>query len=289
MMSSPRTTPRPVEGARPDTVTPTDSAPAFGDIFQIDDGGKGVSPDVLGLWSQPASGGGIIFAARGAPRDAPVWRVNVPPEPQSRSAAFATMQSSLALTDEAIYVAGARLDEFVRSRLVTTESTGQPTFSGKGETRQPEALLNHLLLSASNSTTFGGPLDLFDDWKGAFDDLTAFVEQIQQLLQSYAWVDTRRDGQRIALTRVTWSGDFDTIYLADAGADTIPVHAQALTTALASRQLLLKQFVAVVRGASELAALALFAVNPLLALPAALRFLRLLFEEYRKGQDQAQP
>ena len=110
-----------------------------------------VTPDVLGMWSRETSaGGGISFAARAAPSNVPVWRVNLPPDAESMNVAFNSLQASLWFTDEAIHVAVNCLTEYVQSQTGAAGSKRQPTFSGKSASRQPEAELNHLLLAGRN-------------------------------------------------------------------------------------------------------------------------------------------
>ena len=62
------------------------------------------------------------------------------------------------------------------------------------------------------------------------------------------------------------------------------VHRQSVAAAIASRQRLLRQFVTVVRCAEQLAAIL---INPLLAFPAALKFLRFVLQEIRSAAQAA--
>ncbi|MBI4675277.1 MAG: hypothetical protein HY741_26845 [Chloroflexi bacterium] len=246
--------------------------------FQVVERGSVMSPDLFGVW-QSSGTAPAAFAARGARGNIPQWRVDLSESGES-TAAFGALEASLYATGNALRLAETRLADFVAVQQSVTARRLPATFASAPK---PEAELNRLLFSASSSAAFG-LTDWFDDWKQAFDEFIAFAQQIQQHVMNYAWVDTRIADVRVGVTRVTWGGDFETV-LADARTGSA-VHQAALRAALLSRQQLLKQFVAVIRGAGQLAALALIAANPVLALPAALRFLKLLFDEILKSQNE---
>jgi hypothetical protein len=244
--------------------------------FQLVERESVMPPDVFGVWqSAPASVG--AFASPGTRSDIPRWQIDADASPQETANAFLTLHASLNATDRALFAAQTRLRDFVRVQQTLPTQYSAAAFA---TAPQPEAALNQLLLSAQGSIAFGWT-DQIGEWKQAIDEFIAFTQQIQQHVLNYALVDTRVAEARVGITRVTWGGDFESVLTTQAHA----VHEAALRAMLLSRQQLLKQFATVVRGAGELAGLALIAANPALALPAALRFLKLLFDEIRKSQN----
>lgn len=246
--------------------------------FQVIEQTRVMSPDVFGVWQAPRTG--AAFGAWNEPANMPQWRVDLSAQPQEIAHAFTVLESSLQATDNALALAKTRLDDFVNVQQTGSTLRRATAFASAPE---PEAELNRLLLSAGQTVAFGAT-DWVGDWKNAIDEFVAFAQQIQQHTLSYALVDTRVAQARVGMTRVTWGGDFESVWTRGT-AQTNLAHQAAVRAALLSRQQLLKQFVSVIRGAGQLAGLALIAANPVLALPAALRFLKLLLDEIRKSQS----
>lgn len=244
--------------------------------FQLFERESVMPPDVFGVW-QTAPVSASAFSAAPTRTEIPQWQIDADTSPQETATAFLTLHSSLDATDRALQLAQTRLRNFVRVQQTLPAQYNVATFA---TAPRPEAELNQLLLSAQASVAFGWT-DQIGEWKAAIDDFVAFTKQIQQHALHYAVVDTRVADARVGVTRVTWGGDFESVLTAQAH----EVHEAALRATLVSRQQLLKQFATVVRGAGELAGLALIAANPALALPAALKFLKLLFDEIRKSQN----
>lgn len=246
--------------------------------FQLVERDSVMPPDVFGVWQTlPVSTS--VFTETGARPEIPQWQIGADASPQENANAFLTLYSSLEATDRALVSAQARLRDFVRVQQALPAEHNVTTFA---IAPKPEAELNRLLQPAQGTVAFGWT-DQIGEWRQAIDEFVAFTKQIQQHVVNYAVVDTRVADARVGLTRVTWGGDFQSVLTAQK--QTNLVHAAALRATLLSRQQLLKQFATVVRGAGELAGLALIAANPVLALPAALRFLKLLFDEIRKTQN----
>jgi len=242
--------------------------------FQLVERDSVMPPDVFGVWQTARASSAFAAPTRA---EIPRWQIAADASPPETARAFMTLHASLQATDGALRLAQTRLRDFARVQQTLPIQYSAAAFA---TAPQPEAALNSLLLSAANNAAFGWT-DQIGEWKQAIDEFSAFTKQIQQHAMNYAMVDTRVDDARIGMTRVTWGGDFESAVTAQANA----VHAAALRATLLSRQQLLRQFATVVRGAGELAGLALIAANPVLALPAALRFLKLLFDEIRKSQN----
>ena len=250
--------------------------------FQIIEQNSIMPPDVFGVW-QTAGAPVAAFSTHGSGSAStslaiPQWQIDVSAEPEAAANAFLALQDSLSATDNALALSKTRLRDFVNVQQNIRTSYHAAAFA---TAPKPEKELNQMLLGAASGVAFG-ITDSFGDWQKAIDEFAAFARQIQQHALSYALVDTRVAETRIGITCVTWGGDFETVLTSDE-TQSQRAHQAALRATLRSRQTLLRQFATVVQGAGELAGLALIAANPILALPAALRFLKLLFEEIRKA------
>ena len=251
-------------------------------VFELAEPTRGVLPDVMQVWDVRAPSASAFSSPR-ARVTIPQWRVNLPPDAREIVSAFRTLDASLVLTDNALAHASFRLEQFVQAQHVLPEKISVKSFASAPT---PERMLSLMVNLPSEKRAFGSPFDWLGDWRQAIDEFKTFIAQLQQHVWNFAWVDTELAGARIALSRVNWLGDFQTSYRDDANTVQVELHQRALHGALGSRHRLLKQFVTVIHGAAQLATLALMATNPLLALPAALRFVKLLFEEYRKHQTE---
>ena len=253
-------------------------------VFELADAALDDTLDVYGVWKKSPPARQLAFAT-GTRRStrAPAWRVNLPANYQEAAVVLADLRTSVAATLDALTQAQARLHRFVV--LSRHPPKARKSFA-TALANAPEAELTRLLASLQVTPTYFGLAGLFDNWKEATQEFLSFVQQVQQHLSYYAWVETRLVGERKGMTIVTWLGDFNTAFAGSLSREQIELHQQALTLVLASRQQLLRKFVVVAQGAAELAKLAALASNPVLALPAALRFVKFLLAEYRKANKE---
>jgi hypothetical protein len=122
-----------------------------------------------------------------------------------------------------------------------------------------------------------GELTRRPDFRAAAEQVAAFFEKVREAVRNYTRVVTRIDGAVIAVTEVAWTGHFRAVWAAGRPVDEATRHAVAVTLALRTRDLWLRLAATVLAGAVRLTAL--FAANPLLALPAAYRFARQVIEQ----------
>jgi hypothetical protein len=123
----------------------------------------------------------------------------------------------------------------------------------------------------------GDALARLPDFREAAEQVGAFFEKVREALRNYARVITRLAGVVVAVTEVTWTGDFRAAWGSGLRVDDAARHQAAVALALRTRDTWLRLAATVLRGAAQLAAL--FALNPLLALPAAYRFARQVIEQ----------
>ena len=115
------------------------------------------------------------------------------------------------------------------------------------------------------------------DFRQAAEQVSAFFEKVRESVRNYALIVSRMEGIRVAVTEVSWTGDFRSAWATGLSLDDAARHTTAVQLALRTRDLWLRLAATVLRGAFQLAAL--FAANPVLALPAAYRFVRQIIEQ----------
>lgn len=109
----------------------------------------------------------------------------------------------------------------------------------------------------------------------------AFAAQVRATLGNYAVVETRVAAALVARSSVSWTGSMRSLLLAGISADQHELHRRTLALALRSRAALLRTFATVTRGAAIVATAISSPAGPLLALPAAWRFVSQLLEDLR--------
>jgi hypothetical protein len=148
----------------------------------------------------------------------------------------------------------------------------------------PEAQLSRMLVSLHGAGTYGWPGSL-DEWRQALQEFNTFVDGLTRHIAYYAYLETQVAGQRMALSAVTWLGDFASAFQSGASAEQLAGHLEALSAAVRGREQLMQTFVIVARGAAQLAKIAVLATTPggiLLALAAALKFVTSTLEQLGK-------
>ncbi len=150
----------------------------------------------------------------------------------------------------------------------------------------PELELSHWVLSAKGQWAASGQSsygleDTFRQGYGeAREQALGFLAQVQRSLANFAIVETRSGGRVAGRTEVSWLGSFATLWAGQESASLARQHEQSLALALATRSAWLRLGSLVIQAALKLSALA--SVNPLVALPAAYKYLTEILEQYRR-------
>ena len=103
--------------------------------------------------------------------------------------------------------------------------------------------------------------------------------QLRRLVHHWAWIETQVGQERIALTTVDWTGDYQTTWLDGLTVRETGLHLDAVRLALASRHALLRLMIVAVTGALELALKASVTGGQILLIPAVYRYVRDLLAE----------
>jgi hypothetical protein len=122
------------------------------------------------------------------------------------------------------------------------------------------------------------------DWEEAKRQCDSGIERLQQLISHAAWVETRLQGELLAQTVVSWTGDTRTVWGQGAAPPRLAWHRRSLALALASRATLLRVFFIVTQNTVKLSVLLAVPGGAVLALPVAWKFVNQVLAEV--GQHQ---
>jgi len=243
--------------------------------------------DPFGVWDAPPSD------VRAAVVEPLTWRVDLP-EVADGLAAISARIDAMQRGDAYLTRAESELEAFIQEATAASDPLRAGAISfGVGDAatetfyEQKQALRDMLtgfaLLETrqlAGDVAFGGA-DLFrkkDDREGFQDSYRrwqAFVERVKQMVSQYARIETAIAGSAIGLTRVGWTGDFETRWLAGVPALSREAHRQTVNLALASRIALIRVVSVVTTGAAGLIlkSVALPPGGQVLLIPAARRFI----------------
>jgi hypothetical protein len=234
--------------------------------------------DVLGIWVQaPAE---AVPDEWGAPVPATShWRVDLAADPRLASRG---LRSHLALIDRVgpvLPVAERRLWDFAQQ----IDRPGAASFD-LGTTPLPPAEQElwslTMAMRGQVAQSFYPGEDLVNRWQGYIKEAGDFIDQARRALSMFVVIDTTLAGRELGRTRIGWLGDVQTGWYRAAPADHVSLHGDAVTLALATRNMWLLIASRITGSAVRLGG-ALLAGSPILAAPAAWRFIKQIVEEVR--------
>lgn len=251
-------------------------------------------PALLGVWTTaplsgfaegrptPAEGVAFDVAAAGPP----VWRANLPADPDLAAAHLDRAEASLDISLTALIVAGERISVLVEERRRLPAGLAFDISETEVKLAQPEMELLALLEEVER-----GPRPVHfeaGEEVGGLTQVTAqfreFVDQLREVVTHYALVETRSQGQLLGQTAVDWTGDMDTVWQEGLDTAQMALHQRTLRLALASREMLIRMFTLVSSGAARLSVLLATPGGAILALPAAWKFINQVRDEIEKYQ-----
>ncbi len=243
-------------------------------------------PDPAGLFDhwQPAPSGEVSFAAPGLEPEpeAMVFRMELPADPaladevldeqwRRVSGAEAALPDVRARAAAAVRQARAAASDPVSFSTEAIEGPEGELLRELGALRQPQAELTQFGLGEWLQEKAGLP----PEWQAALDRAGPMLERAQNAVRYNAYVETEIDGEQIARTAITWSGDADTQWARAALAGDLHSHARALRIAVTSRAVLIRLFILTARLAAQLAAPG----GAALALPGAWKYVNQVLAE----------
>lgn len=246
-------------------------------IFEVLEPTQGVSPPP-GPWaSRPAPA--AAFSTGGDPEaGAAIWRANLPADPLEARVALGAAAASLRAQEQALDQAARRMGRAAR---------GGASFSSAGAPSPEQEML--AVLYDARPEDEGASFGIGDSIKGAMEEaqeqFQTFVNQVFDTVANFAVVETRVGGVLIGRTSVGWGGDTRTLMAAGVTADQALLHRRTLALALRSRAALLRSLAVITRGAGIVATAVSSPAGPLLALPAAWKFVDQLIKETKAPQN----
>ncbi|NJM39877.1 MAG: hypothetical protein HC853_03425 [Anaerolineae bacterium] len=273
---------------------------------------------VLDLWGQTRSRSSAFEAMAPEAPTNPVWQVQLPAQAGSAQRLLQSVAVQQAKNEDLLAATLARALRFCANPTSAPAAQPRPA-SGlqlrrRSRATRPSANSSlgrtpeEAVLSLLAQTQFIAPNTSFEAARSlerflpaslqeAIADVRAFLAQLSLHVLNFAWVDTRvqsaqsaqsahsAEGMRIGLTRVTWQGDFETYLQVNTPKDQVDLHLSAVQAALLSRQQLLRQFAVVARTAMAFIGAGLVVGNPLLALAAGYKLIKLVWQELRENAE----
>jgi hypothetical protein len=262
--------------------------------FDVSIPGAADGDDELGVWRFP--GGldaivdigeafGFLAPARGAVDTMVVslWQVTLPASISLANQELAQRFALLQCAEQALPEATGRLAAFIRQGGPTEERAFGPP---KVAVALPERELARWITEVGQEASFGMRERRFADRQGDVGAAAAFLEKVHRALRYLALVETRGGDRRLALTVVSWAGDYQTAWCAGLERVAADQHTRVVALALRSRDAWLRMALLVLRGGIQLGIL--FPANPILAIPAAYRFVKQVLAEAQKLQAALQ-
>jgi hypothetical protein len=228
--------------------------------------------DPLGIWDLSSSAPSA-FAIGDEPSTLR-WRIGLPGDEaqaaallDARHAAVEARQSRLAFVER-------RLTDLVPAGLVPSErygAQGAPT----GLAQYDAELLEMVSALSAPATAFAVAAPEAHALYGQlYEACRELFSQFRKLLSHYARIETVLGGQMVAVTRVDWGGDFETLWTKEITATAMELHLEAVRLAMASRQTFLRLIAVATSGALGLALKASVPGGQFLLIPAVYRYVR---------------
>lgn len=230
--------------------------------------------DPLGLWdvaAPPPVLEAVAFSAQAAP-EPPTWSIALPGDAAQAVAWLRRQQHALTLAQGDLARAESELRRFDPDGIA---------FSSAAPLGREKESLRRSLEAARAPVAFGRAPAETEDEATTRRQFEGFVAQVQRMLAQYARIETTLGGAPVALSSVSWTGNFTTRWPASAPPAHITLHRQAVQTALGSRLALVRLAAIVAGGAVGLTVKASIPGGQLLLLPAAWKFVRDVLKELR--------
>ncbi len=228
--------------------------------------------DPLGIWE--VRGSRLEAFAAGEPVQGLVWLADLPEDLLEARSLIRRRRRAVEIRWRQLAAVEQRL-----TRLASEEPL-------RLTVREREAeLLEEITALRRPLATF----DARDEQRGFYDriyqECDALLTQFRQLVQLHARVETRVGHRSVAVTHLSWSGEYETTALDRISHADVQVHLEAVRLALASRRALLRLVVVVVSGALKLALKAQIPGGQILLFPAVYAFVRDVLRELEAFPD----
>jgi hypothetical protein len=258
--------------------------------------------DPLGLWEPTPQIVSFGIGDEIFPEDAvPVFRVNLPESKEASSSALADYLASFERINAALDEVPSQLDGLV-NRIQAKKQKASAGLSFDAPGTKPEAmsensLENELLALLADSdaaalsgtglenASFGVNALVSEALGQAKEKFEALLEQVNQDMLHFAWVETKIANLIIARTKVGWSGDSTTILNELTSAEQTSLHKQSLEVVARTRNLKLRMLLTISSGAAKVVVLMASPGGPMLALPAVSQYVMDILQQVKQIQS----
>lgn len=257
-------------------------------------GGQGAALPVLGLWSAApaAPREGVSFGLPGAPQpEGPVWRVNLPADPQQAQARLTSAVQHIQAAQRALPGIEQRMVALASEQAARQHDSISFALAPAAPLSAPE---REMLAELAYLSGRGNPDEISYGLPGitlpdraqvqqGMEQVQHFLRHMLHVVANYAWVETRQHNLLLGRTAIGWMGDAETVWPQSRRANHVTLHWNTLDLALQSRTALLRTVVIVTHTAVKLSTL-LTMYGPggvVLALPTVWKCINRLMDEYR--------
>jgi hypothetical protein len=236
--------------------------------------------DPLGIWHMPAIQA-IVFAPGASDvvpeSDTPamsVWHIQLPADLEE---AKNIMQAQLQHVD----TQNQYLDE-IAAQLETldpTIPTDTPYVIGS---YAPQTVLLDSISSIRLSSPAYSTGDIAINFRSLYEQCQSLISRFQQILTPHGRIETRIGSDLVGLTKIDWTGDFETLWEARANPQAMEMHVRSTHLVSVSRLAVLRILAIAGTGALNLAIKASIPGGQFLLIPAVYNFVSDMLEELKK-------
>jgi hypothetical protein len=244
--------------------------------FELVGLGNGAASELFGLWAGTDDIADLSFAAD-ADQNITCWRVRLPADADQASTILADAGERLRVADAALSDADRRLAAIARAPIAAPPA-------------QPEANLVALIGSSGHPVigSSGHPPDaevafgiVPDRWLDAARGFSAFATQQLKSATGHARIETYVGGLLAGSSVLGFAGRLDTALATPLDPERAQLHQRTVALTILTRTAFIRVTVIVVRGATILSTAMTSPVGPVLALPAAWKFVEDVLGEAR--------
>lgn len=242
-------------------------------IFEVEDAtAPAVTSELFGFWATRAPApAAVSFGTPAAdPAAEPViWRSRLPADPMLAERELAAAEDWQRQREQAFQEALPRMQALLAS-------DGQLSFAAPQQLDPAEQTLLSAVLDASDASadvSFGIGDDIVAGWAAADQHLRRFMQHNLRNIVHAAWIETSIGERLRGRSVIGWGGDTDTVWETQIPATELRLHRRSVDLALGSRLALIRSFGLAGRGAAIVATAVSSPIGPVMALPAAWRFI----------------
>jgi ketosteroid isomerase-like protein len=240
------------------------------------------APNLIGLWStnSSASETAVAFASE-AVVDAPLWRANFPDDERKATALLVNSEARLVSAQKELGTVLDRIDLLIPA----TDSEVKASLAFDVSEGQGLAPPEQELLTSLAALQNGGQAESFGLGAERFEPFHSFAERLQGVTAHDARIETQIQGQTIAQTVVSFTGDVHSVWQEGVNVAQVALHQRTLALTLGSRNTIFQTFSVAIQAALKLSVLLALPHGVILALPATWKFIHQRLGQASAGRD----